>query len=217
MFKACLAAARCRMRTSVGDPRALYSWKGFSVLGDELLRVARVHRMPLSMAIFDFKDLLEAQDVYAPATFERMFTHVIERLLALAGKRGLVAHTGAAEFTVVLPSLNRRQARAAIAQCMGFPARVEFEDGRLEILLVPDVEVDCAGPDIERAVHFHAELRADMDEAHVYDAERLKYLAREREWHSQPTPLRGRQDHFCETPAWPSAMPTTLPALLARH
>lgn len=219
MFKASLGAARSAMRECAINPaRAIYTKAGFAALGDDLIRVARARDMPLSMAVFDFKDLLEAQEVYDWPIFQEMFARVVDRLFSLAGKRGMVAHTGTAEFTVVLPGLDRCHARMAVEQAMGHPARVEFDIGSTEILLVPDVEVECVGSDVEHANDFHVELRRDMDNAHNYEQHRLAHILREREWHSRPMglpPLSGPHDEPYQQ-SW-APIPPTMPALLLHH
>lgn len=212
MFKASLGAARCADHPT----RAIYTKAGFAALGDDLIRAARARDTPLSMAVFDFKDLLEAQEVYDWPVFQEMFAGVVDRLFSLAGKRGLVAHTGAAEFTVVLPGLDRCHAKAAVEQALGHPARVEFDIGNLEILLVPDVEVECVGPDVDHANDFYIELRRDLDNAHSYEQGRLAHMTtREREWHSRPMglfPLAARYDEPYQQ-SWAPLLPT-MPALL---
>jgi len=169
--------------------------------------------MPLIMGMFDFKDLLEAQEVYDWAVFRAMFTGVVDRLFSLAGKRGMVAHTGTAEFTVVLPGLDRCHARRAIARAMGHPARVEFDIGNMEILLVPDVEVECVGADVDHAKDFHVELRRDMDDAHNYEQRRLAHITRQREGNSRPMELFSPS---APQQIW-APVPATMPALLSRH
>lgn len=214
MFEASLAAARCAMRECGRNPaRAIYTKAGFAALGDDLIRVARAHDMPLSMAVFDFKDLLEAQEVYDWPAFHEMFTSVIDRLFSLAGRRGLVAHTGTAEFTVVLPGLDRCRAKGAVVAAMGHPARVEFDIGNIEILLVPDVEVECVGSDVEHAKDFHVELRRDMDDAYGYEQRRLAHITRDREWHSRPMELYSPS---APQQIW-APVPVTMPAQLLRH
>jgi GGDEF domain-containing protein len=213
MFKTSLQEARCAMRECVGHPaRAIYTKAGFAELGDDMIRKARARDMPLSMGIFDFKDLLEAQEVYDWAVFRAMFTGVVDRLFILAGKRGLVAHTGTAEFTVVLPGLDRCHARLAVVEAMGHPARVEFDIGNMEILLVPDVEVECVGADVDHAMDFHVELRRDMDDAHNYEHRRLAHITREREWHSRPMEMPSPS---APQQIW-APVPATMPALLLR-
>jgi len=214
MFKASLHEARCARREGVGNPaRAIHTKAGFAALGDDMIRKARARDMPLSMGMFDFKDLLEAQEVYDWAVFRAMFTGVVDRLFSLAGKRGMVAHTGTAEFTVVLPGLDRCHARRAIARAMGHPARVEFDIGNMEILLVPDVEVECVGADVDHAKDFHVELRRDMDDAHNYEQRRLAHITRQREGNSRPMELFSPS---APQQIW-APVPATMPALLSRH
>ena len=212
-FRESLDAARSTMRQNTGRlERAIYSTKGFEALGNRLVDIAQEHRIPLSMVVFDYTDLQEAQKIYSRRTFQLMFDHLINQLFELAGKKGMVSHTGRVEFTVMLPGLNLEQAKAAIERCMGNPARIEFTEGHLEILLIPDVEVALAGPDIERARDLHDKLRHDLLGARDYDRLRLASLTREHEWHSRPMELCTLPNDSKPVPL--PLLPATMPAPL---
>ena len=207
-----------------GEARhVIYTREGLGAVGDKLIRDAQARQLALSMAVLDFKDLLEAQLVYDKPTFEQMVERVMARLAMLAGSRGVIAHTGPAEFTVVLPGMDRRRATRAIDRTLGRPACIEFDNGEIEVLLVPDIEVECAGPDIEYAQQFYEELRLDLDEAHEYERQRLAYIAREREWHSRPMGLHSESSQQSESTQNSEpcpqqlSMPSTMAAPLLRH
>lgn len=169
--------------------KRLCNRRGLKVRGDRLLRDAFSQRKPISMVVFGFDDLVEAAELYDAATFRKAQASVLCHLHALAGPRGIVAHTGDGEFTVMLPGCSREQARVEIERCMGWPAFIEIEFPGDEILLVPRVELECAGQDVECASDFYQELHLELDDARRFELRRLRRLTRERERYTRPTGL----------------------------
>ena len=159
---------------------AVQSLSGFALAGDRMLREARRLRQPLSMAVFDFEELPDARDNHDRATFQGLLATVLATLGEVAGARGIVGHTGPAEFSLLLPGLTRHEAHALVHQRMGTPIRVEFRAGRRgDLMLMPSVEIEQAGPDVERIMELHDELRYDLDEASSCQRQYLQRLARE--------------------------------------
>jgi GGDEF domain-containing protein len=169
----------------------LYNSRGFVIRGDDLLRIAANRGRPVTMAVFGFDDLNEARRLYDQPTFRKIVARVGSLLQELASAGGLVAHTGAEEFTVMLPGFDRRQALAAIERVMGRPARVELDICREEILLVPRLELECAGGDTQCASMLHDELRRELRASRASEQHHLDHMARHRSRHSRPMEVAG--------------------------
>jgi GGDEF domain-containing protein len=193
-FRADLATTLRAFRTwacalAGGSVNRVCNRRELKVRGDRLLREAFSQRRPISMVVFGFDDLVEAAELYDAATFRKAHARVLRHLQALAGPRGIAAHTGDGEFTVMLPGCNREQARGAIERVMGWPACIEINLPGDEILLVPRVEFECAGPDVDCARDFYQELHLELDDARRYEVRRLRHLTLERERHTRPAGL----------------------------
>lgn len=178
--------ARADART---DPRTgLYSDAGMLAVGEQLLSRARASDKPMSLAIFDFADLLEVRSIYGPGMRDLVVQRLVRDLRAAAGRSGAVGRTGRTEFTLLFPTLDKEDAQEAISAVFGVPARVEFERHGDEVVLVPDVLVRCAessAPGQPFSV-WHARASADLGARRDAELRRRERLARSREWHSLP-------------------------------
>ncbi len=196
-----------RLRGSFGKPRdpleearidaatALYNKEGLIAYGGRLLAECEASRRVLSVAVFDFADLIEVRSIYGTRIARSLTGVIVEKLLALAGDRGFAARTGLAEFTVVMPGMGRDRALAAIERVLGKPTRIEFDAGGNEIVLVPGFALETSGPDIGSVEDLYREVRTSIDEFQRGEERRHHHLQRERERHSRPmgiTPLAER-------------------------
>jgi len=170
----------------IDNSTALYNKEGFTVHGDELLAACRRENRPLSVAVFDCADLLEVRTIYGSRITRKLMARIARKLMRLCADQGLAARTGPAEFTVVLPGMNREKALAAIGRILGTPTRIELDAGDSEIVLVPSFLVECAGQDTVCVDELYRELRRELTQIDQREQRRQHYLQRERERHSRP-------------------------------
>ena len=167
----------------------LHNRIGFDRHGAELLSQARTNEQPLGLVVFDFDDLLELHRIYGGETSHRAGCLLVARLKAIAGPRGLVARTGKAQFTVLLPGFARDRALGAVRRVLGSPARIEFDAGGDDLVLVPEFMVENAAAGSESISALQEQLGRDIASQRSSESRRLHYLQRERERHSRPMGL----------------------------
>jgi GGDEF domain-containing protein len=114
---------------------------------------------------------------------------VARAMRELAGPWGLPARTAADRFTVLLPGMNQREAWQQVERVLGRPSRIEFEAGRHEIVLVPEIAAEHVARDGESALDLGRELAGELARRRHYEERRRTWLRRERERHSRPMPL----------------------------
>ena len=170
----------------IDNSTQLYNKAGFTAHGGELLAACRRDNRPLSVAVFDCADLLEVRTIYGSSITRKLMARITRKLMRLCADQGLAARTGPAEFTVVLPGMNREKALAAIGRVLGTPMRIELDAGDSEIVLVPSFLVECAGPDVSSVDDVYEELRRELTQIDEHEQRRQRYLQRERERHSRP-------------------------------
>jgi GGDEF domain-containing protein len=170
-----------------GSRNAVYSHEGLMAHGGELLARTRRDGRPLSLAVFDCSDLLEARRIYDRETSSKLLALVVSKLTSVAGKGGMLACTSPAQFTVLLPA-GKEDAVQAIKHVLGSPARIELEYDDGEIVLIPSfmVEAVAAGGSLEK-VYAHVADRLAIHKS--VEQRRLSAMKRERERHSRPAPL----------------------------
>lgn len=202
------------------DPStALYNKAGFAAHGDELLAASRHENRPLSVAVFDCADLLEVRTIYGSRIARKLMARISRKLMKLCADQGVAARTGPAEFTVVLPGMNREKALAAIGRVLGSPIRIELDAGDSEIVLVPSFLVECAGRDTESVGEIYQELRRELTQIDEREQRRQHYLQRERERHSRPMSVVSLPPAPAAKPKKPVRVPLapTMPAPLVLH
>lgn len=201
----------------IDNSTELYNKAGFTAHGGELLAACRRENRPLSVAVFDCADLLEVRTIYGSRITRKLTERIARKLMRLCADHGLAARTGPAEFTVVLPGMNREKALAAIGRVMGTPMRIELDAGDSEIVLVPGFLVECAGPDTEFVDDLHQELRRELAKIGEREQRRQHYLQRERERHSRPMSIVSLPRAAPAKPKKPVRVPVspTMPAPLA--
>lgn len=200
----------------IDNSTELYNKAGFTAHGDELLAACRRDHRPLSIAVFDCSDLLEVRTIYGSGITRKLMARIARKLMRLCADQGLAARTGPAEFTVVLPGMNREKALAAIGRVLGTPMRIELDAGDSEIVLVPSFLVECAGADTAGVDEIHEELRRELAQIDQREQRRQHYLQRERERHSRPMSIVSLPPAAPSKPRKPTRVPlsATMPAPL---
>jgi GGDEF domain-containing protein len=162
----------------------LYNRAGlFAAARDAIHR--RAADAPVGMVVLEFTDLREVYQIYGSAIARKVVARIIRRLKVLQGSRGFTGRTGQSQFTVVLPGSTQEEAMKQVQRALGKPARVEFDAGDSEIVLVPHVLVDSAEPGT--AVHeLYRDMSLELSQIQKNEMRRLHWLASERERHSRP-------------------------------
>ncbi|HVZ43027.1 MAG TPA: diguanylate cyclase [Ramlibacter sp.] len=174
------------------DPSSgLYNRAGLIRAGEVLLDETRAAGKALAVVVLDFDDLVEVRNIYGRETSRKLLAHVVRRMRAVCGSRGLAARTGAGQFTLVLPGMQPQQARAAVERVLGKPSRIEFDAGDSEIVLVPSILCDCIEEEdaATSVAQLQRSLAARLAEQRDFELRRCQYLQRSRERHSRPMSL----------------------------
>lgn len=173
---------------AIDRPSGLLNREGFFAACEDAMR-HRGEDAVLAMVVLDCDDLREVAEIYGHAIGRRVLDKLIRRLRAAAGHRGLVGRTGPVQFSIALPAASTDRAQRAVQRALGKPARIEFDAGDSEIVLVPDVHVDAAMPGEGGAPALHREMCGELARMQKDERRRLHYLASERERHSRPMSL----------------------------
>lgn len=176
-------------RSRFDEATSLYNKVGLVAYGDKLLAECEANHRELSVAVFDFADLVEVRTIYGTRVAREITGIIVEKLLAIAGEHGFAARTGLAEFTVVMPAFSRGRALASVQRVMGAPTRIEYESGDSEIVLVPGFALDTSGPDIQSVEQLYREVRMSIDDFQRNEQRRLQHVQRSHERHSRPASL----------------------------
>lgn len=199
---------------------SLCSKAEFVSQSDVLLAASRSWRQPLAVAVFNWDDLREVHDIYGSQISRKVKACVINKLLTLVAKGGLLARTGTAQFSVMLPGLTPTKARDAVHRVLGDPALIEFDVGDSEIVLVPEYLIDMVSEETASVQELYQKMCQDLSERQTREQQRRQYLQRERESHTlAPSSFTsgwgGSRSDLCGAPQ--AAMAATLPMpLLAR-
>lgn len=175
--------------TLIDSGTGLYSRKGLMVRASPVLAACRRDHRPVSVAVFDCSDLLEVRSIYGSTISRRLMALIARKLAAVAGRRGIVARSGAAQFTLVLPGLGRDKAEQAMRRVLGTPSRIEFDAGDSEIVLIPEVLIEAVGDHGASLEDVYLDLCKDLAQMREREQRRCHYLQRERERHSRPMGL----------------------------
>lgn len=220
---AALAGARMRRLDTrreahcIDPATRLCTLPGLLAYGEDLL-AARSHPNA-TLAVFDCRDLLEVRRIYGNRIARTLVVRMAGKLAAIAGDHGLAARTGPAEFAVLLPGMDRERALRALQQVLGTPSRIEYEAGDSEIVLVPEFLLGRMGEDEDDLAGLHRLLSRKLASAREHEAQRRRYLRRERERHSRPmsipdeipAPAQSRRERLRAAPAARPEIPPTLP------
>jgi diguanylate cyclase (GGDEF)-like protein len=168
---------------SLDRSTGLYNRGGLFAAANEAMR--RRPEASVSMIVLDFADLREVWQIYGHAVARKVVGRIIRRTRALAGARGFAGRTGPTQFTVILPGVTEDKAIRQVQRALGKPARVEFDAGDSEIVLVPDLFVDEAGSGTPVQTLYRDVCR-ELARIQKEELRRLNYLTSERERHSRP-------------------------------
>lgn len=163
----------------------LYNRAGLFAAGDLLVR-ARAPGVPVSMVVLEFADLREVHNLYGEDMAREVVATLVRKVEAIAGIRGLAGRTDAAQFTIVLPGVNRDKALRALRRALGKPTCVEVDGGDSEIVLVPDLLVDTADAGADSVEARYREMCGELVRMQNDERRRQHSLTRERERHSRP-------------------------------
>ena len=189
-------------RARTDSSTALYNRGGLLAHGQVLLATCRAERRDLTLAVFDCNDLLEARTLYGSRTSRMLIASIVRKLTLLAADEGLAARTGPTQFAVAMP-ISRDKALQAIERVLGNPGRFEL-DGKSEIVLVPHLMAETVAEDGSLERLFNALCRG-LSRVQEEEAQRQRYLQRQRERHSRPMPI---QPSVATAPvAWPARTP----------
>jgi GGDEF domain-containing protein len=145
---------------------------------------------PFAMIVVEFTELREICDIYGNGVARKVVATIVRRMRSIAGWRGVAGRTGPAQFTIVLPAADDKACRR-VRRVLGTPARVEFDAGDSEIVLVPDVIVDAAETG-DQAQDLYRDMCRELARRQKDERRRLHWLASERERHSRPMSLPQR-------------------------
>lgn len=146
---ACLLWSRARAASRAdlrGPVAALVSRTEVIIAGDRLLARTRPKGQPLSLAVVELRDVADVAQLFGPAVAESIMGRLAAKLRTLAGSRGLAARTGPTQFSLLLPGLESHEALHALRTAFGEAGWLEHE-GRDELVLLPDLQVDAVGPE----------------------------------------------------------------------
>ncbi|MEJ6023408.1 GGDEF domain-containing protein [Ramlibacter sp. PS4R-6] len=179
------AAAPDAMDRSTG----LFNRAGlFAAAKDEQRR--RGAGVPVSAIVLEFSDLPEVRDIYGAAIARKVVDRLVRRLRSVAGAQGLVGRTGPMQFTVVFVGAGEGKALKQLQRGLGQPARVEFDAGDSEIVLVPEFVVDEMEPGAPSLRGLYGDMARELARMQMDERRRLNYLTSERERHSRPMAIR---------------------------
>jgi diguanylate cyclase (GGDEF)-like protein len=165
----------------------LYNRAGLFAAANEAVRTRE--GQPLSMVVLDFADLREVYQIYGNEIARKVVGRVVRRLRAVAGARGVAGRTGPTQFAVALPGMPEDKAIRQVQRALGRPARVEFDAGDSEIVLVPHLLVDTAEPGATEVQSLYREMCHELARIQKDELRRLNWLTSERERHSRPMSL----------------------------
>jgi GGDEF domain-containing protein len=173
--------------TYLDSSTSLLNLRGLRVRGEELMAKCQRQGRSVSLVVFDCSDLLAVREIYGSGTTRGLIDQTVERLVVLAGRGGLVARTGPAQFSVAMP-LAREKVMQELVRVLGSPVRIEFDSKGSEIVVVPNFVVGSLtdGASIEK---LHAALTVELFRLRQEEQRRHNYMQRKREQHSRPAPL----------------------------
>jgi GGDEF domain-containing protein len=122
----------------------------------------------------------------ASATARDLFVAKLERM---AGRRGLAARTGPAQYAVLLPRASRDDATDAAYRELGRPCRIEPDLGREEMVLVPEVLVAVCKPGHGTLERLYVDMSVTLARRRHAEERRRTRLRQERDRQSRAMAL----------------------------
>ena len=146
-------------------PDPVYNAAGLATMGAALLEGSRKRGEPLSLALFEFGELIEMNEIFGADIRRAVIGCIVERLRPIAGDKGLIARYGPIEFVLVVPDQVETQVRGVIEHHLGKTPCIAMKLERLDAFLAPEFAVSTAGVDDAASFEsWHAELRAGLRE-----------------------------------------------------
>lgn len=173
---------------SIDRSTGVFNRAGLAAAVDDAMR-GRSDAVAVSAIVLEFSDLREVREIYGAATARKVVAQVVRRLRAVAGLRGIVGRTGPAQFTVAFVGCAAARAIRNLERGLGKPARVEFDAGDSEIVLVPGFVVDET-EDGESFAALQRRIALELARLQRQERRRLDYLTSERERYSRPMGVR---------------------------
>jgi diguanylate cyclase (GGDEF)-like protein len=167
----------------------LYNKEGLLEHGADLVETCQRDRRPLSLIVLDCADLQEIRGVYGRQVNRKLRAKIIKKLASVAGDRGLLARTGATEFSLLVPGMGREKVLAALERVMGNPGRIELDWADSEIVLVPDYAAGSIKPGETGLADLYLELSSDLAAVRHDMQMREDHYRRQRERVSAPMDL----------------------------
>lgn len=135
----------------------------FAAMAEQQLRGCLRRKRHLSLAVFEFKDLVRLGELHGTEVSQALKDKVLGHLAALAGTRGAVALIAPDQYAVLLPGVDRPRAVQAIHRIMGQPACVRVEAGdATTVVLMAAFEVECANNHDASVAALQRELCRDL-------------------------------------------------------
>lgn len=194
---------------------ALYNQRGLLACGADMLQASQRDHRPLCMVLLNCADLLEVRSIYGNRIGRKLLARIVRKLNLIAGERGLAARTGPAQFALLLPGLTHDKALLAVQRVLGSPSCIELDAGGSEIMLVPDLALQMAGPTTASVEQMYAQLCHELAVRRENETRHLRHIARERERHSRPMGLAAVPERPARRPVVVvvPTMPVPMPAL----
>jgi GGDEF domain-containing protein len=159
---ACVLWSRARAAVPAGmqTPAAtLVSRTEVIIAGDRLLARTRSRHQPLTVAVVELADVADVEQLFGRAVAESIMGRLAAKLRALVTSRGLAARTGQTQFSLLLPGFAADEALQALHTAFGEAGWLEHE-GRDELVLLPDLQVDAVGPELSSVEDLYVSLCA---------------------------------------------------------
>ena len=201
------ATARGRVGVPTHRKSRLLDKDAMFKLGDELLCRGRGSNQPLSVVVFELRDLPELHCVFGPQAARDAIVQTAGKLQRLAANTGIAGRTSATTFTVLLSGVDRDGALKGIRAALGESGCIELVAGGEDIVLVPEVRVMTVFDGSACLSEIHESLCREIAEIRLMEERRAKYLELERESHSRPMKFRALPVKRHATRASPGKIP----------
>jgi len=160
-----LRASELRAEQSRLDERSnLYNEAGFFTNGGELFAASRRKGEPFSMALLRAADLRDANELLGRRTANKLFEQTVRGIAAATPPGGIAARTDTVEFAVVMPGMTMDRAEALLHQRLGRPPEVKVTAGGNSAVILLDVMVVQAPPEVHALEDLYDRVRQRLRE-----------------------------------------------------
>jgi hypothetical protein len=200
---------------------SLLNRRAFMASGNLLLASLRARRRRLTMVLMEADELRDIEVQHGTAVALAMRHVLAGKLLAVAGRLGAAAQTGAYEYTLLLPLVDEEFGWRMIVGELGDPAVVRVPVAAREgqppqaAFLQPTCMLRAIGLDDRSLEGWHAELRGELAELkwHATDPGFIAAQEAEVEVEAEAPPPPARSPRF-DLPDWQrplDLLPPTVP------